>query len=389
MSAEPHPDGVRLLPWRIPPWVFDAALISIAVLGFLRRPFSEDGAFEAADSIALVLGVSLLLTRRRFPLLSLVAAVGSSVIVVAAIDRPSMLLPVTLAILFTVGLDRDRRTSLIAGAVTTVVFGARGIALLSQGNVEGAGLASIAWPAFAVAAGMGVRSSRENMAATQERARRAEQTREIEAERRVVEERLRIARDVHDLVAHHIAVVNVQAGVASHLFESNPAAAAEALDTVREAASTVIDQLGELLSVLRSADDDDPTSPTPNLAAIDDLISSFATSGLSIRRETAGTPGQLSGSAELAAYRVVQEALTNAHKYGDGTADVSLRFDDGGLMIAVSNAASDNAASGTGFGLIGMRERVEAVGGELEAAVSADGGRFEVQARIPGRTTDG
>ena len=341
---------MRLLPWAVPSWLFDVGLVSIAVIGFLRRPFSTDGSFEVADMIALVLGVAFLLARRRFPLASLAASAIASVVVVASMDRPSMLLPVTLAILFTVGLERERRVAMIAGAVTTVLFGALVIALLQQGTIDGAGLASIAWPAFAVAAGIGIRASRENMASAQERARRAERSRELEAERRVVEERLRIARDVHDLVAHHIAVINVQAGVASHLMTSDPGAATEAVDTVRGAASTVIDQLGELLSVLRSADDaDEPIAPTPNLESIDDLISSFSASGLVVRRETTGAPRPLSESGELAAYRVVQEALTNAHKYGDGSVDVALRFDDAGLEVGVRNAVADGHRLGFGI----------------------------------------
>lgn len=388
MSTQPHPTGVRLLPWRISPWLIDALLISIAVVGFLRRPFADGGSFEAADWVALVASVALLLTRRHFPLATLVVAVVSSVAIVTSIDRPSMVLPVSLMVLFTVGLESDRRTAVIAGTITTVVFSFVTIALLEQGEFDGAGLASIAWPAFAVAAGIGVRASRENMAAAQERARRAEQSRELEAQRRVIEERLRIARDVHDLVAHHIAVINVQSGVASHLIESDPVAANEALGVVRSAASTVVDQLGELLGVLRSPDDtEDPTTPTPDFDAIEDLISSFSASGLAIRRETAGTRRELSGSAELAAYRVVQEALTNAHKYGDGTATVSLRFDDNGLEVSVVNPTGSVAVEGTRFGLVGMRERVEAVGGSLIASATEDGLHFEITALIPGRVS--
>lgn len=387
MSAQPHPAGVRLLPWRIPPGIIDGVLISIALVGFLRRPFAESGGYETADWIALVTGVAFLLARRRFPVATLVASVATSLVVVTIVDRPSMLLPVTLVILFTVGLQCERRTALIAGAVTTAVFAGLVIALLSQGDLDGAGLASIAWPAFAVTAGIGVRASRLNLAATQERAVQAEASRELESERRVIEERLRIARDVHDLVAHRIAVISVQSGVAGHLVESDPAAAAEALGVVRTAAASVVDELGDLLGVLRSPDEpDDPTAPTPDLAAIEDLISSFAASGLQITRETSGVPRDFSDSAQLAAYRVVQEALTNAHKYGAGRADVALRYDEAGVQIEVSNAINHAAAQGNGYGLVGMRERVDAIGGTLVADPSPDGEHFRVMALIPGRT---
>lgn len=225
------------------------------------------------------------------------------------------------------------------------------------------------------------------MAAAQERARQAEASREIESQRRVIEERLRIARDVHDLVAHHIAVINVQAGVAGHLIDSDPEAAGQAISLVRGAASTVADQLGELLSVLRSPGDiDGPIAPTPDLDAIEYLISSFAASGLDIRRETSGARREFSGSAQLAVYRVVQEALTNAHKYGTGSADITLRFDDHGLEVSVSNSINHAAPEGNGYGLIGMRERVEAVGGTLETGISPDESRFNLVATSPARS---
>lgn len=305
-------------------------------------------------------------------------------------DRPTVLFIVSLIALFNVAQGYGRRVAVAAGVITTGCFMLMITAVLGEIPLGGAGLASIAWPAFAATAGAVVRSTRESVLAAQERAMRAEESREIEIQGRVVEERLRIARDVHDLVAHHIAVINVQAAVAAHLMESNAPAAGEAIDVVRGAAATVIDELGGLLGVLRSADEvNEPTAPTPDLAAIDDLISSFATSGLIVRHQTSGAPRPLSALAELTAHRVVQEALTNAHKHGGGTATVSLRFDDEGLKVAVVNPVSA-AAGGTdalrdGYGLVGMRERVEAVGGTLSAGSSSDGQQFEILATIPAK----
>lgn len=385
MSEQPHPDGVRLLPWAIPERVVDAALIGVSIIGFIGRPIVDDVPIEGIEWAALALSIVLLLTRRRYPLQTLGVAIPASAAVLAVTERPPLLFFVTLVALFTVALQLSRRTAMIAGALTTASFLLMITAMLHRGVDEGAGLAAIAWPAFAAAAGAAVRSTRMNVAAVEERARRAEESRELEAQRRVVEERLRIARDVHDLVAHHIAVINVQSGVAGHLMASDPAAAEQALDVVRGSAATVIDELGDLLSVLRSSEDaHDPTAPTPGLSDIDDLISSFTSSGLAIRDERSGDPRPLSQSAELAAYRVVQEALTNAHKYGEGTASVALRFDDAGLRIAVSNPPRGvTAGGGSGLGLIGMRERVEAVGGHVSAGLTADGRQFELIATIP------
>ncbi len=386
MSEQPHPDRVRLLPWAIPDWLIDAVLISITIVGFVARHTVSDDGFETAEWISLAVAVVLLLARRRYPVQTLAIAVAASAVVISVTDRPPVLFPVALMALFTVALQFPRRTAIVAGAVTTASFLLMITTLLRRGVIDGAGLAAIAWPAFAAAAGAAVHSTRLNVASAEERAHRAEESRELEAQRRVVEERLRIARDVHDLVAHHIAVVNVQSGVARHLLDTDPAAAGRSLDIARSAASTVVDELGELLGVLRSPDDSgEPTTPTPDLAAIDDLISSFASSGLAVRDERSGTPRPLSGSAELAAYRVVQEALTNAHKHGDGTASVALRFNDDGLSIVASNPVSGNGndIQVHGFGLIGMRERVDAVGGAFEAGLSDDGRQFEIAATIP------
>lgn len=388
MNEQPHPDRVRLLPWRIPDRLIDTALVIVLIAGFLIRQSVDDVGYDATEWIALGVAIALIPARRLYPVPALVIAIAAAAVAVAVIDRPSVLVPVALVALFNVAQHHDRRTAILAGAATTVCFLLMFTILLGQVPLGGAGLASIAWPAFAATAGAAVRSTRENVNAAEERALRAEESREREAERRVVEERLRIARDVHDLVAHHLAVVNVQSAVAGHLIESDPPAAAEALTAVRGAASSVLDQLGELLSVLRSPDEfDEPTAPTPNLAAIDDLISSFTTIGLEVRTETSGAPRPLSGLAELTAYRVVQEALTNAHKHGDGTATVALRYDDAGLGVSVTNPFNGTvvADAGSGFGLIGMRERVEAVGGTFEAATSDDGHQFAITATIPAK----
>ncbi len=387
MEQQPRPERVRLLPRAISDHVVDATIVGVLTTGFVVRAAVEGDGIEVVEVASLALAIVLVLVRRRYPVPALVLAMLGAGLVLAATEQPPVLLPAALVILFTLAVESPRRTALAAGAATTGALLVMVAVLLRRDGVDGAILAAIAWPAFATAAGTTVRSTRESVAAANERALRAEETREQEARRRVVEERLRIARDVHDLVAHHIAVVNVQAGVAEHLLRSDPAAADEALQTVRGAASTVIDQLAELLAVLRSTDDAAGTTPTPDLAAVDDLVDAFATSGLHVTVERSGRPRALTRSAELAGYRVVQEALTNAHKHGDGSALVALHFDDDGLTVTVSNPAADppDAATG-GFGLIGMTERVEATGGTVRAD-RTDDGRFEVTATLPLRDT--
>lgn len=382
MNDRPHLSEVRLLPWRVPWWLIDGLLVGALMIGTIARPHADQPGHDGVEWLGFAAATVLLPARRRYPIPTLIAAVTAMTIAISVADRPSLLMPVVLIAVYNVAVRYQRRVAFMAGGLTTLVLLVLVIVRLENEALNGAALGAIAWPAFAVAAGIGVRTSRENLAAVHERARRAEQQRQLEAHRQVIEERLRIARDVHDLVAHHIAVVNVQAGVAGHLLRSNPEGAEAALDTTRQAAATVIDELGELLSVLRAPDDDDPIAPTPDLAAVGDLIASFAASGLKVEYRTAGAPRAMTASAQLSAYRVVQEALTNAHKYGDGTAVVNQTFGDDGLDVTVSNPLRAVETSGSSFGLIGMGERVEAVGGTLEITPD-DAGCFVVRAVLP------
>ena len=224
--------------------------------------------------------------------------------------------------------------------------------------------------------------------AIEERARRAEYTREEEAQRRVIEERLRIARELHDVVAHHIAVIHVQAGVVGHLMTEQPEAAQQALGHVRHASRTVLDDLGGLLDVLRQPDDPvTPTDPTPGLDRLGSLVDSFAASGLQVDWQLTGTPQALPSAVDLVAYRLVQEGLTNAHKHGTGSATLGVCFEPDNVAINIVNPSAAEPAPegerpGTGHGLVGMRERARAVGGSVRAVAHSDG-TWRVTALLP------
>lgn len=152
--------------------------------------------------------------------------------------------------------------------------------------------------------------------AIKERALRAERTREEEARRRVAEERLRIARDLHDVVAHHIALVNVQAGVAAHVMDKRPDQAKEALAHVREASRSALNELRATVGLLRqSGDPEAPTEPAPGLARLDELADTFRNAGLPVEVARSDSGTVLPAAADLAAYRVIQEALTNVRKH--------------------------------------------------------------------------
>lgn len=291
---------------------------------------------------------------------------------------------------YAVGLTTDRRTVMIAGCVAATALAAGGTAV-SPDAWTGANtpVPLIAVALVGVAVGDAVRSRRELVLASEERTRRMEQALEEEARRRVVEERLRIAREVHDLVAQHIAVVNMQAGVAAHHLRGRPDQAAEALGHVREASRTVLSELGGLLSVLRDVDEPpSPVEPTPRMADLDRLVDSFAAAGLCVDPVVSGTPRALPPTTDLAAYRVIQECLTNAHKHGDGRAVLRLTYAAEWLDVHVRNACPSGRNTeepGTGHGMVGMQERLAAVGGSLSAVIADD--EFVVDARLPLSTT--
>ncbi|MEW2403381.1 histidine kinase [Streptomyces sp. NPDC046862] len=225
-----------------------------------------------------------------------------------------------------------------------------------------------------------------------ERARRAEASKEEEARRRVAEERLRIARELHDVIAHHIALITLQAGVAGHLLRTEPDQADTALGHIRDAGRTVLDELSSLLYVLRQPDDEtdgpQPTEPVPGLSRLGRLLESVTAAGLGVRHRRAGRSRPLPIAVDLAAYRIIQEGLTNAHKHGGhAVADLLVDYRTDALHIEISSplrtgSSAAPAAVGTGHGLTGMRERAHAVGGSIHAGAQADG-RFRLDARLP------
>ena len=239
--------------------------------------------------------------------------------------------------------------------------------------------------------GLLIRERRERIAAAEQRAEAAEHSRQAEADRQVTAERLRIAHELHDVLAHHIAVVNAQAGVAQYLLRTDPAAADTALAGIAANSRAALDELRATLGLLRAEGDTAPgdsRAPAPTTEHLGQLLDSFTDAGLRLTVTVHGEPGALSGQADLAFYRIVQEALTNATKHAPGS-DVSLGIDwyPASVRLNISNtepaAASQGLRNqGTGHGLIGMRERAAAAGGTLSAGPAAAGG-YRVTATLP------
>ncbi len=207
-----------------------------------------------------------------------------------------------------------------------------------------------------------------------------------EARRRVDEERLRIARELHDIVAHTMATINVQAGAAAHVLPERPEAAADALQAIKAASKDGLRELRAILGLLRQADQDDPTQPAPGLGQLDALIAGTCGAGVATTLHVAGSPRPLPPAADLAAYRIVQESLTNVIRHaGPATASVWLRYGDRDLRIDITDTGRGRSGAPQetrGHGLAGMRERAAAVGGDLQTGPAGPSG-FRVSARLP------
>jgi signal transduction histidine kinase len=199
---------------------------------------------------------------------------------------------------------------------------------------------------------------------------------------------MRIARELHDVVAHHMAVANAQAGTARHLAPTHPEQAMKLLGELTATTSSALLELRATVGVLRQIGDDpdaDPLEPAPGLDRLPELIATCETAGVEVTVTTEGAPRPLSPGVDLTAYRIIQEALTNVTKHGAGTgANVRLAYSDSRLLISVTNdgAATASPVPGGGYGLMGMRERAHSVGGDLHAGPRPEGG-FEVATALP------
>jgi len=244
---------------------------------------------------------------------------------------------------------------------------------------------------MAAALGESVRSRRVIAAEALERARRAEQTREEEARSRVDAERLRIAREVHDTVAHAIAIINVQAGVTAYTLDKRPERAREALVTIEQTSAQALHEMRAVLGVLR--DSGNGRGPDPGLGQMNELAAMAREAGLDVKLEVTPPAAPLPSAVDHTAYRILQESITNvirhvgptrvtvALDYGTDVLEVRVT-DEGGRDAPGDDAAVTGGSAEPGRGIVGMRERCGLLGGELTAGPRPCGG-FEVKARLP------
>ncbi|SDM11492.1 Signal transduction histidine kinase [Geodermatophilus siccatus] len=373
-----------------------AATLLAAVVPGGEPPGPSDGRHWTVLVGALVAGAALVLLHRR-PVPAVLVCLAVCTGVQLLVGGPTGLVVLVLLALLLVALRRPLRVALTLLVVCCLVYLATDLA---TGGWDSRVLAPLALMAACTAAGVAVAGQQALVHAATERAAAAERTRQDEADRQVADERLRIARELHDVVAHHVAVMGVQAGAAEQLLDTDRDQVRLALAQVRASGRTALAELGAVVGLLRTrsaATDDDETHDddlrpaAAGLARLPELLASVRAAGLRLtvipQPELPAATG-LDEVADIAAYRIVQESLTNALRHGTGDAELTLEAHSGAVVITVISplATGDRAVArqGSGHGLLGMRERAALVGAELRAGPTGYG-CFAVRVRIPAR----
>jgi signal transduction histidine kinase len=381
---------------RASPWVFDSGLALVAVgLSTTVFVFENGPVGSGLPRGTLAVGYALVLlhtlplaARRRFPGTVLAICVASG-LAIAALGLPPIVLGLAILVaVYSVAAYGDRWVSLAglaaaalgSAAVQLTPGGFQAPTVVSNGLIIGA--------AWLLGHFVGVR--RRYITRLEERTAELERARAELARRAVTEERLRLARELHDVVAHCISMIAVQSGVGAHVANTQPKEAVKALAAIEATSRAALTELRRLLGVLRQ--DSEPQgdlAPVPGLADLDGLLAEVAKAGLAVKLRVNGTRPPLPAGVDLSAYRIVQEALTNVVKHaGPARAQVVVGYRDQDVTVEVTDdgrgvvtSVSDGRA-GTGHGLIGMRERVQAFGGDFQAG-PCPGGGFRVAARLP------
>jgi signal transduction histidine kinase len=344
--------------------------------------------------LALLLGltaVAVLALRRRAPTATF-AVSGALVLALFAVDPKAGVVAVIVpaVALYWLALSRGRVHLVVAvvAAATAVVVADFFLAGHEADAVTLQTAAHVSLVAIPVLAAEALRNRRAYVRILLERLELAEREREEEAQRRAEQERLRIARELHDVVAHTLTTINVQAGVAGHLLDRDVGTARTALATIETASHEALEELRTVLGVLREPGcGDAPLEPAPDLAALGALIEQARSGGLDVGFEVEGErPPRIPDAVQLAAFRILQESLTNARRHAPGAATrVTLGYRPERLRLEIENDASHpgNGTGSRGVGILGMRERATALGGTLQAGRSEE--RFRVVAELPYR----
>ena len=359
---------------------------------FTRVPGEHALAAAFLVLVAMPLGL-----RRRWPLAVLTVVMGAialqSLLAGQAPQGGEVLFP-TLIVLYSIAAHADFRRACVGLAIAfaaTLIEGAQDTEVVTLGDlvvVEGFFFVFLGGAAWLV--GRFVRGRRREAERADDRTARLRREQGKSARLAVAAERGRIARELHDVIAHSVSLMGVQAGAVERVLERDPEQAREALRSIQLTARESVDELRRLLGILRADEPETGLAPQPGIGALQSLVEDNRRAGLQVELRVEGEDHRLPGGVELSAYRVIQEALTNVRKHAPGAAaQVLLRYRQDEIEVCVVNARATAAngggpapSRGTGHGIVGMRERVALYGGSLEAGDEPDGG-FAVRARLP------
>ncbi len=362
-------------------WILDlggSAVVTVALLVVSSHipPAVDEREIDLFGYALLAAAGGAMALCRRLPAAAL-AVVTLALVAYVLADYPGG--PIFLTgwfALVSLGWRRGRLAGIVGAAA---LCGALVAAAATEEGVEPpVFLVFVGWSAAAVLAGDVLRTRRERVAQLEERARQLERSRDEEARRQMAEERLRIARDIHDSVAHAMTTINVQAGAAAHVVDRRPAAAKDALVAIQRASGDVLDELGALLGLLRSAGEEPERAPTPGIERIPLLVDSARDASLSVSLTVGGPLAEVPLPVGTAAFRIVQESLTNVIRHAPGAAAaVAVVADEAGAVVVEvvdDGHGPRQSTNGAGMGIRGMLERAEATGGTLSAGPGPEGG---------------
>lgn len=380
------PAGLRAVP---APVVDVAVAVAMTVAVCVAIAVASEPHSRAPDVFAYLLGVAMggaVVVRRRYPL-AVLLAVAVLLLAYYAARYPGIQPVVPLSVPLYTAAVRGR---LWWCAGVTAFYVAAGAFVVGVRLHEIAGLLTLipedaALLVVVILLGEVVRSRRVRLAEAADRLAEVEAQREREAARRVAEERLHIAREVHDIVGHSVSAIAVHAGLAADVLDDHPDRARESLHVVRAAARDAMAELKATVSLLRAEAPEEPPAPRHGLGELDALAALVRRPGLDVRARVLGRPRPLPGVVDLSAYRVVQESLTNVVRHaGARHAEVTVRYGPDELLVEVADDGHgpDGASAAPGHGIAGMAERVTALGGTFRTGASELGG-FLVRASMP------
>jgi signal transduction histidine kinase len=356
------------------PDLVDVCVVALLLFAVTGASFHR-GTDDVEGFILGALQTLPLLRRRRYPI-GVLFVVTSFVVVAIALGQ--WVIPFQLGLaLYTVPANRDRHVAWRAGAVSIAVVAVAEL-IWSQADF-GFSVAKIVFLGAAWLLGDSLGSRRAYVREIEEKADRLEREREAHARQLVAEEQARIGRELHDVVAHALSVIVIQAGAADDVFDADPDRARDPIRAIESAARSA---LGDLRRVLGLLHEGTPLEPQPGLARLDELVDRVRATGLDVSLSFEGRPVTLPAAVELSAYRIVQEALTNTLRHADAShASVRVRYGDP-LSLEVRDDGRGVNGSGDGRGLVGMRERAAMLGGTV-ATGTAPGGGYLVEAELP------